>query len=171
MRMFALLIAGFLGLVSAPANAVVVTNFSLTFQTSQSVVVGTGTLGITDFVAGSTYGSGDAHVTEFDAIINGFNFNFLGHFSALVFSGNTLTAVTANTGVNPNTILFTGSGLQFQYFLNGNPQVLQTGTVLVSQIAPAVPEPSTWAMMILGFAGVSFLAYRRRKRSGLLPAA
>jgi PEP-CTERM motif len=26
----------------------------------------------------------------------------------------------------------------------------------------AVPEPSTWAMMILGFAGVSFLAYRRR---------
>ncbi|KRR09577.1 hypothetical protein CQ12_13915 [Bradyrhizobium jicamae] len=28
-------------------------------------------------------------------------------------------------------------------------------------VAP-VPEPSTWAMMILGFAGVGFLAYRRR---------
>jgi hypothetical protein len=27
----------------------------------------------------------------------------------------------------------------------------------------AVPEPSTWAMMILGFAGVGFMAYRRRK--------
>jgi len=26
----------------------------------------------------------------------------------------------------------------------------------------AVPEPSTWAMMILGFAGEGFLAYRRR---------
>lgn len=26
----------------------------------------------------------------------------------------------------------------------------------------AVPEPSTWAMMILGFAGVSFFTYRRR---------
>jgi hypothetical protein len=26
----------------------------------------------------------------------------------------------------------------------------------------ATPEPSTWAMMILGFAGVSFMAYRRR---------
>jgi hypothetical protein len=25
-----------------------------------------------------------------------------------------------------------------------------------------VPEPSTWAMMILGFAGIGFLAYRRR---------
>jgi hypothetical protein len=28
----------------------------------------------------------------------------------------------------------------------------------------AVPEPSTWAMMILGFAGVGFMAYRRRGR-------
>ncbi|MEH2515779.1 hypothetical protein V1279_001352 [Bradyrhizobium sp. AZCC 1610] len=27
----------------------------------------------------------------------------------------------------------------------------------------AVPEPSTWAMMILGFAGVGFTAYQRRK--------
>src|SRR5207247_3135122 len=27
--------------------------------------------------------------------------------------------------------------------------------------APAVPEPSTWAMMILGFSGVGFMAYRR----------
>jgi hypothetical protein len=28
--------------------------------------------------------------------------------------------------------------------------------------APAVPESSTWAMMIVGFLGVGFLAYRRR---------
>jgi hypothetical protein len=27
----------------------------------------------------------------------------------------------------------------------------------------SVPEPSTWAMMILGFAGMGFIAYRRRK--------
>lgn len=31
------------------------------------------------------------------------------------------------------------------------------GTLTIS----AVPEPSTWAMMILGFLGVGFLAYRR----------
>jgi hypothetical protein len=31
----------------------------------------------------------------------------------------------------------------------------------------AVPEPSTWAMMILGFAGIGFIAYRRRKDSAL----
>jgi PEP-CTERM motif-containing protein len=28
-----------------------------------------------------------------------------------------------------------------------------------------VPEPSTWAMMILGFAGVGFMAYRRKTHS------
>ena len=27
-----------------------------------------------------------------------------------------------------------------------------------------VPEPSTWAMMILGFAGIGFMAYRRKTR-------
>jgi len=29
----------------------------------------------------------------------------------------------------------------------------------------AIPEPSTWAMMILGFAGVGFMAYRRRNQT------
>ena len=31
----------------------------------------------------------------------------------------------------------------------------------------AVPEPSTWAMLILGFAGVGFMAYRRRSSAML----
>jgi len=31
----------------------------------------------------------------------------------------------------------------------------------------AVPEPSTWAMMLLGFAGVGFMAYRRRASGSL----
>jgi hypothetical protein len=32
----------------------------------------------------------------------------------------------------------------------------------------AVPEPSTWAMMVLGFAGVGFMAYRRKSRPTLM---
>ena len=35
-------------------------------------------------------------------------------------------------------------------------------------IAAPVPESSTWAMMILGFAGVGFMAYRRRINSAAL---
>jgi hypothetical protein len=34
-----------------------------------------------------------------------------------------------------------------------------------TQATPAVPEASTWAMMILGFAGIGALAYRRRRNS------
>ena len=33
-----------------------------------------------------------------------------------------------------------------------------------------VPEPSTWAMMILGFAGIGFLAYRRKSKPALMAA-
>jgi hypothetical protein len=36
----------------------------------------------------------------------------------------------------------------------------------VSSVA-AVPEPSTWAMMLLGFAGVGFMAYRRKAKPAL----
>ena len=38
-------------------------------------------------------------------------------------------------------------------------------------ITTAVPEPSTWAMMILGFFGVGFLAYRRKSRGPALRLA
>ncbi len=31
-----------------------------------------------------------------------------------------------------------------------------------SLVVTAVPEPATWAMMVLGFFGVGFVAYRRR---------
>ncbi|MBR0697809.1 choice-of-anchor K domain-containing protein [Bradyrhizobium lablabi] len=36
---------------------------------------------------------------------------------------------------------------------------------IYADFTAAVPEPSTWAMMILGFLGVGFLAYRRRNES------
>jgi len=37
-------------------------------------------------------------------------------------------------------------------------------------VATAVPEPSTWAMMILGFAGIGAMAYRRRNQRSALTA-
>jgi PEP-CTERM motif len=35
----------------------------------------------------------------------------------------------------------------------------------VDSFTAAIPEPSTWAMLILGFMGVGFMAYRRKGRS------
>ena len=50
------------------------------------------------------------------------------------------------------------------------------GTIVTSQfdnlrfdVVNAVPEPSTWALMILGFAGVGYVAYRRKDK--LIPTA
>jgi hypothetical protein len=37
-------------------------------------------------------------------------------------------------------------------------------------ISAAVPEPSTWVMLLLGFAGVGFMAYRRKAKPALMPA-
>jgi hypothetical protein len=37
---------------------------------------------------------------------------------------------------------------------------VETGEVQIA--VAAVPEPSTWAMLILGFAGLGFMAYRRK---------
>jgi hypothetical protein len=37
-------------------------------------------------------------------------------------------------------------------------------------VTTAVPEPSTWAMMIRGFAGVGFMAYRRKAKPALMAA-
>jgi hypothetical protein len=40
----------------------------------------------------------------------------------------------------------------------------------VGNTVGAVPEPSTWAMLILGFAGIGFMAYRRKSKTALVPA-
>jgi hypothetical protein len=44
-------------------------------------------------------------------------------------------------------------------------------SILLSDgISNGVPEPSTWAMMILGFAGIGFMAYRRNSKPVLMAA-
>ena len=41
-------------------------------------------------------------------------------------------------------------------------------TLSIDTEVSAVPEPSTWAMMLLGFAGVGFMAYRRKSKPALM---
>jgi hypothetical protein len=50
---------------------------------------------------------------------------------------------------------------------NGPAGNLRTGLVTGFNDAVAVPEPSTWALMILGIAGIGFLAMRRRTFSAM----
>jgi hypothetical protein len=46
----------------------------------------------------------------------------------------------------------------------------QIATLTVPSALPGVPEPSTWAMMLLGFAGLSYAGYRKAKGAVLSAA-
>jgi hypothetical protein len=89
----------------------------------------------------------------------------------------TVGDVNANTGGAPNTsqvlnnlggaITFNGgsrfddsSAFALPQLIDGGPaNRYQAGTFIAS-----VPEPSTWAMMIVGFLGLGFAALRRQKK-------
>jgi PEP-CTERM motif len=73
------------------------------------------------------------------------------------------------TGAN---LLTPGNGDQFSPLTNGyvsfagnfDSVILSSSqnALEIDNISSSVPEPSTWAMMILGFMGVGFMAYRRK---------
>jgi hypothetical protein len=78
--------------------------------------------------------------------------------AAILFStgsGAAETVYEIEVGPNP--------GYNLRYFTPQQALVLDYGAFTVS----AVPEPSTWAMMILGFAGIGFMGYRRSRKSTL----
>lgn len=69
------------------------------------------------------------------------------------------------------TVAFSGSAifdsLVFQPANGGNNAALGDFAFVDATFASAVPEASTWAMMLLGFCGVGFMAYRKKSRPGL----
>jgi PEP-CTERM motif len=66
-------------------------------------------------------------------------------------------------------LLATGSSTDLQVHGRQDPaEIFFDDFSVTPTISSAVPEPSTWAMMILGFAGVGFMAYRRKSRPALM---
>jgi hypothetical protein len=61
---------------------------------------------------------------------------------------------------------------EFTVYINGPDPAYLSTLVIDAQTGgvSAVPEPSTWAMLLLGFAGIGFMAYRRKNRPALLAA-
>ena len=136
-----------------------------------------------------TSSAGQARI--FDTAANGFNLltwamanSNLG-FAANVFNINDLTATLANITVvtNLQTMAFSNlavssSGNNFFSLQSGGGEVIQSVSIAavnglfadvrqerlgdIQSITAAVPEPTTWAMMVIGFAGVGFMAYRRK---------
>jgi hypothetical protein len=96
------------------------------------------------------------------------SFTLLGGGPSTTWAGQALTSsgdVVFGTEGN-GLVLFTGTFSSISW-TNPTREVyyaFNVGTV------GAIPEPSTWAMMILGFAGVGFMTYRRRNQTALRAA-
>jgi hypothetical protein len=73
------------------------------------------------------------------------------------------SAITLSSETIDGHVFGGASGSDFNFVLNSfidQPSLLTT----------SVPEPSTWAMMLLGFAGIGFVAYRRKSKPALMAA-
>jgi hypothetical protein len=80
-------------------------------------------------------------------------------------SPSTFALSTGCFSFNPFCIVFPNPPAYFSADINGDRTNGAVGATSLSVITTAVPEPSTWAMMILGFMGVGFMAYRRKNTS------
>jgi PEP-CTERM motif len=66
------------------------------------------------------------------------------------------------------THTFVGASGQLNFVDSGPSN--QQGNLLDNVVMASVPEPSTWAMLLLGFAGIGFMAYRRKSKPALMVA-
>jgi PEP-CTERM motif len=157
---------------SRPANAEVVT-YTLAFNPT----VGTGGIGtlVLDFASpptGITILTGTALANDFVSFtetVDGISFTTpLADVSLISLFNTTLTDIVASTtnGRGRGSVTLSEPDLiniPMTYTL-GVP-FTEFGTISVTNTVTAVPEPSTWVMMILGFLGLAFAASRKRKSS------
>jgi PEP-CTERM motif len=113
---------------------------------------------------GSVSGPGFSWVFN-DAILTTGGLHF--DYNGIVFSaGPSLYNIFSDLGGTNNALLASNDP-----FLRGIVDTLGVGTISAAvPVTAAVPEPSTWAMMILGFAGLGFMAYRRKSKPALMTA-
>jgi hypothetical protein len=99
-----------------------------------------------------------------------------GNYELFDNAGHTdfFTLATQGGSVHTGTFAVAGTIISIQELsIVGNfpPQTFDFAIDNVSfngPVAGGVPEPSTWAMMILGFAGVGLMAYRRKNKPALM---
>ena len=121
------------------------------------------------FPIGGAFGTSYFHVTSGPTVQIGTN--AAGQITSWNIFENIFASYPAFPGENPNdffstyTVATTNAGDTVVLIQDHNagfgPDVKGSGAGTFGAVA-AVPEPSTWAMMILGFAGIGFMAYRRR---------
>jgi hypothetical protein len=74
-------------------------------------------------------------------------------------------SIIAGTTFGSGYIMYSGLTTS-EFHSSGNS--LTDDVIAFTAFEASVPEPSTWAMMILGFAGIGFMAYRRKSKPALM---
>ena len=188
MRKLLLATTALLALAVAPANATFVASLgnnpaSNTGHFSNSVNGATFVDDFTFSLSGASQFVAFASATNDFAVTGGPDFisNFTGQlfsfgadhiaFTADDFAVNPIATphpCTDNPGncqaLSGNAILAAG-GYYLQFTGTGGGTAGYGGDLTTAAVA-AVPEPSTWAMMLLGFAGISLAAMRKRRQGG-----
>jgi hypothetical protein len=126
---------------------------------TSNTVFGAGTYTLTFLLGGSQGGAGGVDLPNPKTTLV-----TLGNFSQEI-------TLAPDAGLTSQSFTFTttGGNLIFTSLSGGNADV---GNILDNvQVASAIPEPSTWAMMLIGFGGIGLLAYRRSKKTIAATAA
>jgi hypothetical protein len=164
------LAAGLALLVAVPEAAIADTVFNYTvtgFETPTNAP-------LTGFIEVNATSGSTGTIIGYDLFTNGREFNFGGLTSQTAGPGEYFLggksvdvdkAVTIELLLETTSSLFSGLPTIIDSAESGIPgEGALVGTLT---IAAAVPEPSTWAMMILGFCGLGFMAFRRQSRPAL----
>ena len=120
--------------------------------------------------SGSGGGSGGGGGPGGGSVVTKFLFGTYGKTANQIAAGKALAAG------DPNGALYVAMGNVVKVDVSGVSAALgrlsgdihaSIQTLTVTDVASAVPESSTWAMMILGFCGVGFMSYRKRRSTQL----
>jgi PEP-CTERM motif len=85
-------------------------------------------------------------------------------------SENGLLWVGAVNGADENIFTFNGAYFIVDIFNQANPDNLGNFASVINLTITPVPEPATWVLMVLGFAGLGFIASRRKSKPALMAA-
>ncbi len=170
-------------------NPVVIDSYSavVTGQVSATVAIATGAVFTNEF--GYSLNGGDVIFTGLlnkDAVGTTISFGVIAGDDVRLFTRvNTGNVFSSDISLNSDgfnhvySTLYTGApdlgplvpnGLfvSFEDQRGGGDRNYRDFNLVVTNISAAIPEPSTWAMMLIGFAGLGLAASRRNRQSALM---
>jgi hypothetical protein len=147
------------GTAFSPTSITINNQTQLLTETTLGGVASTGFDGVLETVGGTS--AGFQAGVSFSIGTGGINATAV---SAPLFTDNFTTSIPCGNGCGGfGTFNLGGEDIEFAPL----EAIAQNG----SSVTSAVPEPSTWAMMILGFCGIGFMAYRRKNNGPALRLA